>query len=246
MRLIENFFSRLFQFLFKLSFFPNDYQKLKINPKVTMHFHDSKYSNMLVNGFQKFVNRQTDNEYFFCSTPNFYDDSLLMNRISINTRQALTTPTTSQSRPITKSQHSPSQSSSSWSSFCSTSPTSTNNDSLYESTRNNSSEAKKTLPVRSAAININEYIARAKQSNKSTSKMQHCSFCKNNKESEQVYSSHTLKDISDKIMCPVLRLHVCPVCTQTGDNSHTITYCHKLKMTKRFKVLQEALNRVSM
>ncbi len=210
-----------------------------------MYFDDSKHSNMLVNGFQKFVNRQTNNEYFFCSTPICDDDSLFINRICINNQSQAPT---SQSRPITKSQHSPSQSSSSssssWSSICSTSPTSTNNDSVYESTRNNSSEAKKTLPVRSAALNINEYIARAKQSIKSTSKIQHCSFCKNNKESEPVYSSHTLKDISGKIMCPVLRLHVCPVCTQTGDNAHTITYCQKLKKAKRFDVLQEALDRV--
>ena len=52
-----------------------------------------------------------------------------------------------------------------------------------------------------------------------------CVFCKNNGESEVVYSSHVLKDGAGRVTCPVLRAYTCPLCAAHGDNAHTIKYC---------------------
>ncbi|XP_069354261.1 nanos homolog 2-like [Maniola hyperantus] len=52
-----------------------------------------------------------------------------------------------------------------------------------------------------------------------------CRFCKNNGEDEKKYSSHTLKDGSGRVLCPVLRAFRCVRCGATGDRAHTIKYC---------------------
>jgi len=52
-----------------------------------------------------------------------------------------------------------------------------------------------------------------------------CKFCQSNGESEAQYSSHTLKNGSGLVTCPVLRNLVCTVCRATGDFAHTIRYC---------------------
>lgn len=52
-----------------------------------------------------------------------------------------------------------------------------------------------------------------------------CVFCKNNGESEEVYTSHVLKNSLDKVACPRLRAYICPLCGISGDNAHTIKYC---------------------
>lgn len=52
-----------------------------------------------------------------------------------------------------------------------------------------------------------------------------CVFCKNNGETLSVYSSHVLKDINGKVICPILRKYACPFCGTSGDNAHTIKYC---------------------
>ena len=52
-----------------------------------------------------------------------------------------------------------------------------------------------------------------------------CVFCRNNGESENVYTSHVLKDTDGRTSCPILRAYTCPICKANGDNSHTIKYC---------------------
>ena len=65
-----------------------------------------------------------------------------------------------------------------------------------------------------------------------------CSFCKNNGEAEKIYTSHTMKNSKGKVTCPLLKIYICPICGQTGDNAHTITYCKKYKLLKRENMLQ--------
>nr|XP_055056537.1 nanos homolog 1 [Misgurnus anguillicaudatus] len=52
-----------------------------------------------------------------------------------------------------------------------------------------------------------------------------CGFCKHNGEAVEVYTSHRLKSKDGKIVCPVLRTYVCPVCSATGDWAHTRQHC---------------------
>lgn len=65
------------------------------------------------------------------------------------------------------------------------------------------------------------------RSSKNTSKTTVCVFCRNNGESREFYSSHTLKDSEGNTACPILRAYTCPLCKANGDNSHTIKYCPK-------------------
>nr|XP_056701770.1 nanos homolog 2 [Euleptes europaea] len=52
-----------------------------------------------------------------------------------------------------------------------------------------------------------------------------CNFCKHNGESKNVYSSHPLKREDGKVVCPILRNYVCPLCGATADKAHTLKYC---------------------
>lgn len=52
-----------------------------------------------------------------------------------------------------------------------------------------------------------------------------CTFCKSNGEREEFYSSHTCKDRTGVVICPILRAYICPLCGATGSNAHTISYC---------------------
>jgi hypothetical protein len=99
---------------------------------------------------------------------------------------------------------------------------------------------KKQLPIRSAAIDINELLQNAK--NNKCSKNVFCSFCKNNNETEQVYRSHSLKDTSGKIVCPILKLHKCPTCGASGEQAHTITYCKKYQTQRKLEILKRSFN----
>lgn len=57
-----------------------------------------------------------------------------------------------------------------------------------------------------------------------------CKFCKNNREAESVYKSHSFKDERGNCVCPVLRQYKCPTCGATGNKAHTIKYCPKKRV----------------
>ena len=50
-----------------------------------------------------------------------------------------------------------------------------------------------------------------------------CPFCRNKGASPALYMSHTLRDATGKLLCPVLRSLSCPLCHATGDNVRTIS-----------------------
>lgn len=52
-----------------------------------------------------------------------------------------------------------------------------------------------------------------------------CGFCKQNGESAEIYESHRLKAHNGRVLCPVLRKYMCPICGATGDTAHTLRYC---------------------
>ncbi|XP_058239625.1 nanos homolog 1 [Hemibagrus wyckioides] len=52
-----------------------------------------------------------------------------------------------------------------------------------------------------------------------------CGFCKQNGESAEIYTTHRLKARNGRVLCPVLRNYVCPICGATGDTAHTRHYC---------------------
>lgn len=52
-----------------------------------------------------------------------------------------------------------------------------------------------------------------------------CGFCKRNKEPEQVYRSHPLKDHNGQVTCPQLFKYRCELCGATGPEAHTRSYC---------------------
>ena len=41
-----------------------------------------------------------------------------------------------------------------------------------------------------------------------------------------------LQDNDGRVICPVLRAYVCPLCGSTGDFAHTLKYCPKNCVTK--------------
>nr|BCS90540.1 nanos1 protein [Cladonema pacificum] len=86
-----------------------------------------------------------------------------------------------------------------------------------------------SLLARQTAFNHFQNVMSANKSNnnnsKSSNKATVCVFCRNNGESKEFYSSHTLKDTEGNTTCPILRAYTCPLCKASGDQSHTIKYC---------------------
>jgi len=83
-------------------------------------------------------------------------------------------------------------------------------------------------PLRSERLPPNiveEIVKQAKLRRRMGGKKEVCVFCRNNGEKEQIYTSHTLKDASNHVACPILRLYQCPICHASGDQAHTIKYC---------------------
>jgi protein nanos 1 len=72
---------------------------------------------------------------------------------------------------------------------------------------------------------VDDLIKQAKLRRRNGGKKEVCVFCRNNGEKEQIYTSHTLKDATNRVICPILRLYTCPICQACGDNAHTIKYC---------------------
>ncbi|VVC40083.1 Zinc finger, nanos-type [Cinara cedri] len=54
---------------------------------------------------------------------------------------------------------------------------------------------------------------------------QHCAFCKNNGEDENLYRTHFVKDELGNVKCPLLSRYTCPHCKATGPKAHTISRC---------------------
>ena len=93
---------------------------------------------------------------------------------------------------------------------------------------------KKNLPLRSLGVDLSAFLNKKDSSQERSSssemlnhqgKMQTsskansnnkrdtgCSFCVNNGESVEIYMSHPLKDALGKVVCPILRVHVCKLC----------------------------------
>ncbi|VDL94020.1 unnamed protein product [Schistocephalus solidus] len=69
-----------------------------------------------------------------------------------------------------------------------------------------------------------------------------CVFCRNNHETFEIYSSHRVKDRDGRVICPILRNIICPLCSATGDAAHTVRFCPQAVIQKRPTVLAPALS----
>ena len=134
-------------------------------------------------------------------------------------------------------------SSSSSSSRSSLSPMSTTNgrqaDKSTEVIKQQQQRGGRQLPSTKAAnVNLIAKCMEKSANNADYTKQVECSFCKNNGEAELIVRSHALKDAVGRITCPFLKVHTCPICGQTGQNAHTLTYCKKFKTSQRSSILK--------
>ena len=98
------------------------------------------------------------------------------------------------------------------------------------------------LPKRSENVDMSEFINKSRASS-SRNKM--CTFCKSNGESETIYSSHSLKNLANKITCPILMKYTCVECGASGENTHTIKYCMVKQRRLRHEMLSKLTNNVN-
>ena len=98
---------------------------------------------------------------------------------------------------------------------------------------------RKRLPKRSDQIDYNELMKTVANQNK-TNRVKMCTFCKSNGEDEIIYTSHSLKNSTNKISCPKLMKYTCGKCGATGEDTHTIKYCP----TMQKKLRKQLLNKV--
>lgn len=137
-----------------------------------------------------------------------------------------------QPRPIRKSsptQHSPESSQINSQIIYAESQSSTPTSSINQFESN---KCKYKLRSESLSIDFNQY-----KQTVHTTKYTACSFCKNNGEPEHVYMSHPFKDTKGVIICPILKNYQCPMCGESGEKAHTITYCKQYKNVKRNRIL---------
>ena len=57
-----------------------------------------------------------------------------------------------------------------------------------------------------------------------------CKVCKDAKKSESVYTSHSVRDETGKVVCPTLLSQECKYCKEKG---HTPKYCPKFKLVEK-------------
>ena len=105
-----------------------------------------------------------------------------------------------------------------------------------------SSSSKRQLPSSKAQAEVISKCIEKNIKYRHINKVLMCSFCKNNGESEVIYRSHSLKDSVGRITCPLLRNYVCPICGESGQNAHTITYCKLFKKSKQTSILANDTN----
>lgn len=98
------------------------------------------------------------------------------------------------------------------------------------------------LPKRSAYIDMSEFIRQSTIQRALGGRSKLCTFCKTNGEPEIIYTSHSLKDAADKIICPILQRYVCPDCGATGEKTHTKKYCPVLQKRLRLEMLKKLTN----
>lgn len=61
----------------------------------------------------------------------------------------------------------------------------------------------------------------------------YCQFCQNNREPEEFYRGHILRDAEGKVVCPILRAYNCPICNNGGgERAHTKSYCPQLRASR--------------
>ena len=113
-----------------------------------------------------------------------------------------------------------------------------NNSNNYHFNNNNNIN-KQRLPKRSAQVNMNEIIQQAERLRAMGGRSRMCTFCKTNGESEEIYTSHSLKDTGDKITCPILLEYRCEICGARGEKSHTKKYCPVLQKKVRLQMLEK-------
>ena len=125
---------------------------------------------------------------------------------------------------------------SSQSSPLSSSPTSSIDSIVYNEPR--IVPRRKELPSAKACVASANFLATSfKHSNLNVT----CAFCKNNGEPHHIYTSHLMKNAKGKVTCPLLKIYVCPICGETGDSAHTITYCKKYKLLKRNNLITNSM-----
>lgn len=118
---------------------------------------------------------------------------------------------------------------------CSTIDSNISNDSNNSNLKVSKCKKKLELPSVKTQVDISKCWEKIRNPNK----IIFCSFCKNNGEPEHIYSSHSLKDLHGKTVCPLLKAYKCPICGESGKNAHTITYCKKFKASKRDQLLKQ-------
>lgn len=95
------------------------------------------------------------------------------------------------------------------------------------------------LPKRSDHVDMSDTIKQAALHRALGGRAKLCTFCKSNGECEEIYTSHSLKDSSDKITCPILQKYSCPVCGASGEQTHTKKYCPMLQKRNRLDMLKK-------